>query len=324
MNAINFDGQVAIVTGAGRGLGRQYAIELARRGARVLVNDLGTALDGGGVSTGPADEVAAEIARSGGTAIASHGDVRSDAATIVATAIEQWGRVDVLINNAGIPSSGGTLLAETPAADIDRVIGINLLGSIAMSKAVWPTMTDQGYGRIVNTTSGSVFGTILTAPYIVTRAAHIGLTTALAHEGKGLDIKVNAVMPTAFTRMTREIPSEEFRQLLEQYFDSDTVSPVAVLLASRNAPTTGVTYHAGGGLVARVALTIGNGAIGIDSPESALEHLDEILDLDQPHAPASLDEYMVHVFQRIFQTDAAETPSGSLGNERTPSAAATQ
>ncbi|MDV8070667.1 SDR family NAD(P)-dependent oxidoreductase [Rhodococcus sp. IEGM 1366] len=311
MAKIRFDNQVAVITGAGRGLGREYAIELARRGARVLVNDLGSALSGGHGSKDPANEVVEEIIAFGGEAVAEHSDVGEDAHAVAAEAIEKWGRVDILINNAGI-SGGGSVLGETPDEESDRVLDVNLRGSISMIKAVWPHMVGQQYGRIVNTTSGSVFGTKLTAPYVISRAAHIGMTTALATEGVGVGVKVNAVMPTAYTRMTDRIPSEEVRALLRDKFDPSTVAPMVVLLASSQAPSTGEFFHTGGGLVARVALAIGRGARAITSPEDALDQFAEISAIDGVSTPRSVDEYMAHVFGRVF--DAAGVQShGSLG-----------
>jgi len=312
MSDVRFDEQVAIVTGAGRGLGRQYALDLAARGAKVVVNDFGGDLAGADGSPAPAAEVVAEIEALGGTAVADTGDVRSpaDRERLVGRAVESWGRVDVLVNNAGIPG-GGALLGDLSDEVVDAVLDVNLHGAVGMARQVWPHMSAAGYGRIVNITSHSIFGTAYTAPYVISRTAHLGLTTALAAEGAALGIKVNAVMPAAYTRMTAGIPDPDFLALLENNFGTQTVSPAVVLLASDQAPCSGEFFHSGGGLVARVAFAVSQGAAGIVTAEDFRDRYAEVSDLPGVVTPASVDEVMGHVFSRALGMSGTTPGLGS-------------
>ena len=305
MNTIDLGGHVAIVTGAGRGLGRQYALDLARRGARIVVNDVGAELSGKGESTEPAQRVVDEIAALGGEAVADYSDVSDKGAgdALVAAALSRWGRLDAIVNNAGI-LGGGRSFAELEPDEIQRVLDVNLGGAVRLARAVWPHMVERGYGRIVNVTSHSVFGAPRTAPYVVTRTGHLGLTTALASEGAPLGIKVNCVMPAALTRMTENIPSPDFVGILRRDFGPETVSPLVVLLASPLAPCTGQFFHSGGGLVARLAISVSPGAVGLTSAEDVLARFDEIVDLTGAVSPGSVDDVMAHVFGRVLGSGA--------------------
>ncbi len=240
---IRFDGQVAIVTGAGNGLGKSHALELARRGAKVVVNDFGGARDGSGGSLSPAEEVVREIEVAGGEAMANGANVASfaDCEKMVAGAVEKWGRVDILINNAGIlrDRSFGKMNVE----DWNGVVGVHLNGSANCSLAVWNQMKEQGYGRILMTTSTSgIYGNFGQANYGAAKMGVVGLMNTLCIEGAKNNIRVNCVSPTAATRMTEDIMTPEMLNSLNPAF----VTPAAVYLVSSNAPNRTVVFAGAG------------------------------------------------------------------------------
>ena len=240
---IDFNGQVAIVTGAGAGLGRAYALELARRDARVVVNDVGGTRDGTGASDA-AERVVEEIRAAGGTAMAHGGSVTDfpQIEDLVAQAKAAWGSVDILINNAGILRDK-TFRNMTPA-DFEAVVNVHLIGSAFASKACWDTMCDQGHGRILFTTSSSgLFGNFGQSNYAAAKAGLVGLARTLYLEGAKHDIRVNCIAPLAATRMTEDIYPE---QVLEA-FRPENVVPAALYLVSRNAPSNAIIGAAAGG-----------------------------------------------------------------------------
>ena len=213
---LDFTGRVAIVTGAGGGLGREHALALAKRGAKVVVNDLGGARDGSGSSVTAAESVVQEIRAAGGEAIASAASVTDFSAVqdMVGAAMEQWGRVDVLINNAGILRDKS--FAKMELDDFRTVMEVHLMGAVHCCKAVWPVMTEQKYGRIVMTTSSSgLFGNFGQSNYGAAKMALVGLMQTLALEGAKYDIRVNSLAPTAATRMTESLFPAEFLQALQ-------------------------------------------------------------------------------------------------------------
>lgn len=240
---ISFEGQVAIVTGAGNGLGKCHALELARRGARVVVNDFGGARDGTGGSLSPAEAVVEEIRAAGGEAIADGANVAEAAACdgMAEAALAQWGRIDVLINNAGI-------LRDKSFAkmgdDLWRpVIDVHLNGAANCSRAVWGAMKEQGYGRILMTTSTSgIYGNFGQANYGAAKMGVVGLMNTLCIEGAKSDIRVNAISPTAATRMTEDILTPEMLAALDPAF----VTPAAVYLVSKDAPNRTVMFAGAG------------------------------------------------------------------------------
>ncbi|MBD5635509.1 MAG: SDR family NAD(P)-dependent oxidoreductase, partial [Candidatus Eremiobacteraeota bacterium] len=208
--AIRFDDRVAIVTGAGGGLGRGYALELAKRGAKVVVNDFGGSGAGGGGSSEAANRVANEITAAGGHAHANGASVtdESGVATLVAEAMDVFGRVDVLINNAGILRD--KTFAKITLDDVRAVLDVHLLGSFLCTKAVWPIMQQRGYGRIVMTSSGSgLFGNFGQANYAAAKLGVVGLMNTLELEGAKYDIRVNTIAPSAATRMTEGLMPPE-------------------------------------------------------------------------------------------------------------------
>ncbi len=252
---IRFDNRVAIVTGAGGGIGRAYALELARRGARVVVNDLGGARDGTGHSDAAA-QVVAEIEALGGEAIANGGSVTEfDAmAQMVADAMAKWGRVDILINNAGILRDKS--FTKMDPADFELVVKVHLIGSAFATKAVWDVMREQNYGRILMTSSSTgLYGNFGQANYGAAKLGLVGLTKTLAIEGAKNNIRVNNIAPIAATRMTEDI----FPEAAFALFSPELVAPAGLFLVSDDAPTN-VTLGAGGGIVHGANVTMTHGA----------------------------------------------------------------
>ena len=241
--SISFNDQVAIVTGAGGGLGRCHALELARRGAKVVVNDLGGAMDGSGGSTEAAESVVAEIKATGGEAIANGGSVsdRSGAQSMVDDAMNAWGRVDVLINNAGI---------------------LHLLGAAYCSHAVWPIMREQNYGRILMTTSPSgLYGNFGQTNYGAAKMGQVGLMNSMKIEGAKNNIHTNSIAPVAATRMTENLMPEEVLEKL----GPELVTPAAIFLVSEDAPN-GVILQAQGGQYSLAAVVENSGVnLGLEA-----------------------------------------------------------
>jgi NAD(P)-dependent dehydrogenase (short-subunit alcohol dehydrogenase family) len=254
--AIRFDGKVAIVTGAGGGLGRQHALELARRGAKVVVNDLGGAVDGSGGSSEAAQKVVAEIKAAGGEAIANGSSVsdRAGAQRIVDDAVKAFGTVDVLINNAGILRDKS--FKNMPLDDFELVVKVHLLGSVYCTKAAWPIMYEKGYGRIVMTTSSTgLYGNFGQSNYGAAKLALVGLMNTLKLEGERKNICVNTIAPIAGTRMTQDLgmPQAVFDAL-----KPELVTPAVLFLCSDQAPT-GTIIEAGAGYFAKVQIVEAKG-----------------------------------------------------------------
>ncbi len=274
--SIRFDGQVAIVTGAGGGLGREHALALAARGAKVVVNDLGGARDGSGGSATAAEAVVAEIAAAGGEAMANAASVTDAAAVeaIVAEVMARWGRIDILVNNAGILRDKS--FAKMDLADFRLVMDVHLMGAVHCTKAVWDIMRTQNYGRIVMTTSSSgLFGNFGQANYGAAKMALVGLMQTLAIEGAKNDIRVNALAPTAHTRMTEDLGAA----LPLEALGPELVTPGLLHLVSRDAPTRAILAAGAGGFErAYVTLTQGDFIMGADAPEQVAARFDAISD----------------------------------------------
>jgi NAD(P)-dependent dehydrogenase (short-subunit alcohol dehydrogenase family) len=285
---IRFDGQVAVVTGAGNGLGRSYAIELARRGAKVIVNDLGGAHDGTGQDPQVARNVADEITRAGGVAVANASSVTSDEGVkaLVAQALEAFGRIDILIANAGIHRSAP--FAQMTLKAFAEMTDLHLMGTVRPVKAVWESMQNQAYGRIVVTTSTvGLFGYLGDAHYGSGKMGVVGLMNTLKLEGEPYGIRVNTIAPIAATRMGRDAVSAADWELFARKYSPDFVTPGVCYLASRDAPS-GVILTAGGGVFACAQMLGARGAnlgAGADADAVAL-HWPAISDFSSPVALA--------------------------------------
>lgn len=281
---IRFDGRVAIVTGAGAGLGRAHALGLAKRGARVVVNDLGAATDGGGGSRHPAEAVAEEIRAAGGEAMISGADV-SDLGQVedmVAQATARWGRVDLLVANAGILRDKS--FAKMEPDDFAKVLAVHLVGSFNCCRAVWNGMQERGYGRIVLTTSGSgLYGNFGQANYAAAKAGIVGLMNVLAQEGRKSDIRVNAIAPNAATRMTEGLIPPDILGLMKP----DAITPAVLYLLSADAPTR-IIMGAGAGSFSVVRI-VESAGINLPedewTPEAVAARFAEIGDLAQARQP---------------------------------------
>lgn len=272
---IAFDNQVAIVTGAGGGLGRCHAIELARRGARVVVNDLGSAVDGSGASESVAQRVVDEITAQGGTAIANADSVatKDGGEAIVAAALEAFGRVDILVNNAGILRDAA--FKNMTADQFDAVVAVHLIGAFNVTRAAWPIMREQNYGRIVHTTSGTgLFGNFGQTNYGAAKMGLVGMMHVLAIEGARNGITVNAIAPIARTRMTEDIMGEAAKEM-----DPELVTPVVVYLAHRSCERTAHIYSVGAGKVSRVFIGVTKGiqdpALTAERVAAAIDEIDD-------------------------------------------------
>lgn len=253
--SIRYDGKVAIVTGSGGGLGRCHAIELAKRGARVVVNDLGGSLDGTGAGSEAAQAVVAEIEAAGGEAIANGANVAKydEVEAMVQQAMDTWGRVDILVNNAGILRDKS--FAKGGLDDFKLVLDVHLMGTVNCTKACWEIMREQAYGRIVVTTSSSgLFGNFGQSNYGAAKMGVIGLMNTLAQEGAKYNIKINALAPVAATRMTEGLMPEEVFNMLTP----ELVTPAVLFLVSEDTPTrTILGAGAGGFAVSRIVESAG-------------------------------------------------------------------
>jgi NAD(P)-dependent dehydrogenase (short-subunit alcohol dehydrogenase family) len=275
MADIGFDNRVAIVTGAGGGLGRCHALELARRGARLVINDLGGAVDGSGSDATPAQKVVQEIEALGGEAVANGDSVGTPegGAAIVQAALDAFGRIDIVVNNAGILRD--KTFHKMEQSDIDSVIDVHLRGAFHVTRPAWTHMREQGYGRVVMTSSNAgILGNFGQTNYGAAKMGLVGFTNVLAVEGAKYNIKVNAIAPVARTRMTEDILGP-----LAEKLNPEQISPVVAWLASEDCPVSGEVYSCGGGTVARffVGLTKGIFEPGL-TVETIRDRWDEIRD----------------------------------------------
>jgi NAD(P)-dependent dehydrogenase (short-subunit alcohol dehydrogenase family) len=284
---LRFDERVAIVTGAGRGLGREYALALAARGARVVVNDLGAALDGAGSDAAPAAAVAQEIVDAGGEAIANSASVTEPegAASIASDALQRFGRIDIVINNAGNMDPGG--LPELPLEMVQRHFEIHALGAFNVTRAAWPTLTERGYGRVVLTASIGLYGGSFLISYSTAKGASVSLGRSLADAGAGQGIRVNMIAPAAETRMVTDpdyrakcaLPPLDPEAPIDPLRGPDRVVPMVLVLAHESCPVNGEVMWAGLGRFARVFIGETPGIIDPDlTAEGVLERWDEIVD----------------------------------------------
>lgn len=277
---ISFEGKVAIVTGAGNGLGRSHALELAARGAKVVVNDLGGARDGSGTSSEAAQEVVRLIEENGGEAIAHGANVAKydEVQDMVNQTMEKWGRVDILINNAGILRDKS--FAKMEIDDFKLVLDVHVMGSVNCTKAVWDIMREQNYGRIVMTTSSSgMYGNFGQSNYGAAKMAVLGLMNTLVLEGAKYDIRVNALSPTAGTRMTEDLMPENILKMLSP----EAVTAGALTLCDDDAPNKFILCAGAGGYASTRLFETDGCFIGEEdqNPETVRENWSTISDTEQ-------------------------------------------
>ena len=298
---ISFKDKVAIVTGAGGGLGRCHALQFAERGAKVIVNDLGGAVDGSGGSSEAADKVVEEIKAMGGDAISNGSSVTDKAGVkkLVDDAMAAYGRIDVLVNNAGVLRDKS--FAKVTLDDFEFVVDVHMMGSVYCTKAVWPIMVEQKYGRIVMTSSSSgIFGNFGQSNYGSAKMGVVGLMNTLRIEGQKNNIKVNSLVPVAATRMTENLG------MPDAVFDSlkpESVSPAVIFMSSEDAPD-GVMISAGAGVFAMAEIVHSEGIAlkGDDlNADMLAEKWSEASDMTNSKALRSGAEHTAHIFKKLSE-----------------------
>jgi len=302
--SLDFKDKVAIVTGSGNGIGKGYALELAKRGAKVVVNDLGGTVDGSGGSLSAADAVVQEIEAAGGEAMANGANVakQEDVKAMVQATMEKWGRVDILINNAGILRDKS--FGKMEWADFEAVINVHLLGSALCAHSVFPIMKEQEFGRIVMTSSSSgLFGNFGQTNYAAAKMGVVGLMNTLKLEGAKYNVHTNSIAPTATTRMTEHLFPAEFAEKLDPKY----IIPAVIFLASEKAPN-GEILEAGGGVVANtyVMETMGK-YFGTDenfTAEAVANHWAEIADTTDARRLTQGGEVAIKHFEKIQQSES--------------------
>ena len=290
---ITFDGRVGVVTGAGGGLGREYALELARRGVRVVVNDLGVAVDGTGASDSAADVVVEEIVRAGGEAVANHDSVstREGGESIIKTALDSYGTVDIVVNNAGILRDRS--FVKMTVEEMEAVLDVHLKGAFHVSQAAFAVMKESGYGRFVHASSASgLFGNFGQANYGAAKMGIVGLSNVLAIEGAKYDIKSNVIAPIARTRMTEDVLGP-----LVEMVDPKQVMPMVIYLCSEQNEYTHEIFSVGGGRYARIFIGVNQGWFSgqgkVPTVEELADHIDEVRDVSEYVIPGSLTEELM-------------------------------
>ena len=302
--SLDFKDKVAIVTGSGNGIGKGYALELAKRGAKVVVNDLGGTVDGSGGSLSAADAVVQEIEAAGGEAMANGANIakHEDVKAMVEATMEKWGRVDILINNAGILRDKS--FGKMEWSDFEAVINVHLLGSALCAHSVFPIMREQEFGRIVMTSSSSgLFGNFGQTNYAAAKMGVVGLMNTLKLEGAKYNVHTNSIAPTATTRMTEHLFPAEFAEKLDPKY----IIPAVIFLASEKAPN-GEILEAGGGVVANtyVMETMGK-YFGTDenfTAEAVANHWAEIADTTDARRLTQGGEVAIKHFEKIQQSES--------------------
>lgn len=303
MEEIRFDGRVAVVTGAGGGLGKAYALLLASRGAKVVVNDLGGTFDGSGSDVTPAQQVVDEILAAGGEAVANYDSVAEwdSAQNIIRTALDNFGQIDILINNAGILRDKSFLKMELE--DYRKIISVHLDGTFYCTKAAFAAMKDRTYGRIVSTASAAgLYGNFGQANYGAAKMGIAGMMNCVAQEGARYNIKANTIVPTAGTRLTFTVLPEEVIGKVKPEF----VAPIVAWLCSEKCEETAKMFSAGGGYFSRAAVVEGPGVV-FDSEkeitvEMIVEKLDQIMSLEGAREYASAMEQAGTVLSKMSKS----------------------
>ena len=297
---IDFKDKVAIITGAGGGLGKSHALELAKRGAKIIVNDLGGSVDGSGGSSESAEQVVKEIIDLGGKAIPNGSSVTDDKGVklMIDQAMDEFGRIDILINNAGILIDKS--FSKMEIDDFEKVLNVHLIGSVKPTKAIWEIMKEQNYGRILVTSSSSgLYGNFGQTNYGSAKLGLVGFMNTLKLEGQKYNIHCNALTPVAYTRMTANLMPPEAEQLLTP----ESVTPAAIYLVSDNAPT-GAILCAGAGVysVSKIMETDGL-SLGLNATaEDILENWDKISDFSEAKAFNNGGEQTGKVFEKAMET----------------------
>lgn len=309
-NDLRFDGRVAVVTGAGSGIGRAHALTLAHRGAQVVVNDRGTTLEGDSRSAAPAQAVVDQITVEGGVAVASTESVSDEvgAAAIIALAVETFGRLDIVINNAGIFHYSE--VADLTLARFQAMMDVHVVGPFLVTKAAWPHFVDQRYGRVLLTcSSAGLFGLSHGVHYSAAKAAVIGLTRSLAAEGAANGIHVNAVAPGASTRSSIDVLSGEFLQWFSTHFRADSVAAVAAWLVHEACTDSGQIYAAQAGRVARVLVAEAGGYFDPDlSPEDVRDHRQAVERESDLVVMATMEEELELTIDCLTRSGVAKPP----------------
>jgi NAD(P)-dependent dehydrogenase (short-subunit alcohol dehydrogenase family) len=297
---IDFKGKVAIVTGAGGGLGKSHALELARRGAKVVVNDLGGSVDGSGGSSDSADQVVKEILKLGGEAISNGSSVTDDKGIklMIDQTISEYGRIDILINNAGILIDKS--FSKMEISDFEKVLSVHLIGSVKATKSVWEIMKEQNYGRIIVTSSSSgLYGNFGQTNYGAAKLGLVGFMNTLKLEGQKYNVHCNALTPVAYTRMTSNLMPPEAKKLLTP----ESVTPAVIYLASENAPN-GIILCAGAGVYSVSKIMESDGlSLGLDATaEDIVKNWDKISDFSNAKPFSMGGEQTGKVFEKAMET----------------------
>jgi len=299
LSEIRFDGRVAVITGAGGGLGKTYALEMARRGASIVVNDLGGAADGTGGGSSMADETVKEITEAGGAAVANYDSVATPEGgkAIIQTALDNFGKVDILVNNAGILRDKSFLKLEPE--NLDAVIDVHLRGAFFVTQPAFASMKDNGYGRIVMASSGAgIFGNFGQANYGAAKMGLVGLMNVLAVEGAKNNIKVNTIAPIAKTRLTEQLLGG-----MADALDPNFVTPLVTYLCSEKCELTHEIFDVGGGRYARIFVGMAKGWVApkgsIPSADDIFDHIDVIRDREGYTIPESIADETKAVIEAL-------------------------